>query len=126
MDIQALIENTQQRSNKQVKLMTRAIDTLPIFADNEIITDVRVSEFGDIWVSIPLDWKLFRQVRGLFDGRYCHQFTNGGALHRSYKNVNGIKQEVVISMRQSLEGSTCRLEKVGEEVSPIYKVVCES
>jgi hypothetical protein len=125
--MQELIEQYQSLQGVVRIIIERVIPDLPGCEEFEF--PVRYSELGDsINVEFTLDLAAFRRFRQVLgsawraDGKgfkRCGRMYNETFFHRA----TGIRLDV--DLYSYVEGSTCRLQKVGVQETPVYDIVCD-
>jgi hypothetical protein len=83
-----------------------------------------------LFIGLPFDLATYREVRRALSKLGWHAEKIYGTASRYTKLVNDEKHEIVITMGDHLEGSTCKKVKTGTKFVPgyhvdEYKVVCE-
>ncbi len=116
------INKMRERIEKERADLNTILTLLPILQD--LPGDASITGWPVIlYVS---SWQDFRQVRHAFGKRLTHDRTrtgDDGSYWFRYQ-LDG-QHHLAINCDLVTEGTTCRREKVGEKVVPLYKIVCE-
>ena len=102
-----------------------ALDDLPEVPDWAQLYSPSTIAMGEFRVDVPYDIGKLREFRALLGSRWLFSGVKQQGTYRVYFYTHiesSVKLEVVLNT--GLEGSTCKIVRVGESMTPIYEVQC--
>lgn len=122
----AALQEHQTKLRQRLDDTQQAIQTLPQEIEALLYTRT-IDRAGELRIDIPYDPARLGALRfGLGrDWKRLGQHVNaaGGDLYHTYQ-FRRTQVRLTVCLRTDLEGATCRKVKVGEQVQPIYEIVC--
>lgn len=116
------------RTKRKIEGLERSLsvlDTLPPTVV-ELAFDGFATSTGEFYLEIPFDPELYRDIRHcLLDNEWEYAGRTKYDSGKSLSHFENEKKYVGLWMNPYEKGSRCQLEKTGENVTPIYKVVCK-
>ncbi len=109
-----------------VALATHLIELLDTAGMNDLQVTI---EQGYVSLELPYNPAVLRRVRRLMKGAkfdYQHINADGNAQRNyNYRLPDGRTARLLVWMFTSVKGATCKRVKTGEQVTPVYTIVCE-
>ena len=118
MDTKYILEQIERdrRDIEKVESLIAILETLP----------GRMSGPHQPFMIFVSSWEDFRQVRRAFSGRLkptTRHTHPDGSLFFCYSLDGNFRFTINVDL--TVSGKACRREQIGQQVTPLYKIVCE-